>query len=236
MLKIEEKIWDKLKYVIKGMITILVFWYSSYFKLIPIKLLKLNINNMPNTTKIVLSLFSTLMCVFIFFFMYRKDLKKDFKLFIKNREEYFDIGIRYWIIGLIGMMICNFILNFILKAGGANNEHAVQQMIKTLPLLMLLDAGIISPFVEEIVFRKTLYDVFKNKWIFIILSFLFFGGAHVISSAKVFTDYLYIISYGILGASFALSYYKTKTIFTSISMHMLHNTLLVLISIISTIL
>jgi len=236
MEKIENKIWDKLKYIIKGMIVILIFWYSKYLQYIPIKLLNLDIKNLSDTTKVVLSCFSTLMCVFIFFFIYRKDLKNDFKSFFKNREENMDIGIRYWIIGLVAMMIFNFILNFVLKAGGANNEQAVQKMIKAFPLLMLLDAGLLAPFIEEIVFRKTLYDVFKNKWIFVILSFLLFGGAHVVSSAKVITDYLYIIPYGFLGASFALAYYKTNTIFTSVFLHMLHNTILIILSVVTTLL
>lgn len=236
MTKTEKLIWDKLKYIIKGMIVILIFWYSKYLQYIPIKLFNLDIKNLSDTTKVVLSCFSTLMCVFIFFFIYRKDLKNDFKSFFKNREENMDIGIRYWIIGLISMMAINFILNFILKAGGANNEQSVQRMIKAFPLLMLLDAGIIAPFVEEIVFRKTLYDIFKNKWLFIISSFLLFGAAHVMNSAEVLTDYLYIISYGMLGASLALAYYKTNTIFTSVFLHMLHNTILIILSVVTTLL
>ena len=231
-----KKIDNKLKYVIKGLFTILIFWFSPYFKLIPIKLFKLNINNLSSTTSIILSLFSTLIIVFILFFLYRKDLENDFKKFIKNKEENMDIGVRYWIVGLILMMAVNFILNSVFKLGGANNEQSIQKMIKILPLLMLIDAGVLSPFVEEIVFRKTLKDVFNNKWVFVILSFLFFGLAHVITSAQVPTDYLYIIPYGILGASFALAYEKTDTIFTSIFLHMLHNTILVILSIITILL
>ena len=129
------------------------------------------------------------------------------------------------------MFASNFILNFLLKAGGAANEKTVQTMIKTLPILMIIDAGFIAPFNEEIVFRKTLKDIFKNKWLFIILSFLLFGGVHVISSAKTILDYLYIIPYGALGAAFAYSYYKTNNLFTSITLHMFHNIILILISI-----
>lgn len=236
MLKLEEKIWNKLKYIIKGIVVILIFWYSSYFRLIPIKLLNLDYNNLTNPAKVALSLFSTILCLAIFFLMYRKDLKRDFKVFIKNKDDNIDICIRYWVIALVAMMAINFFLNFVLKAGGANNEHAVQKMIKAFPLFMFIDAGILAPIVEEIVFRKTLKDIFSNKWLFVISSFLLFGGAHVISSATQFTDYLYIIPYGLLGASFALAYYKTNTLFSSIFMHMMHNTILVALSIITSIL
>ena len=119
---------------------------------------------------------------------------------------------------------------FLLKAGGANNEQAVQSLLSSLPAIMAIDICLLAPFNEEIAFRKTIKDVFKNKWIFVILSFLLFGGAHVISSAKTLTDYLYIIPYGALGGSFAYAFYETDTIFTSMTMHFIHNTILVLLS------
>ena len=130
------------------------------------------------------------------------------------------------------MMLSNFILTFFFKSGGANNEKIVQKLISSLPWLMAIDAGVIAPFNEEIVFRKTLKDIFDNKYIFVFLSVLLFGGAHVFSGAKNVLDYLYIIPYGALGGAFACTYYKTNTIFPSMFMHMIHNTVLVLLSII----
>ena len=226
-----KKIDDKTKYIIKGIIVFIIFYSSVYIQYIPIKLFNIDVKTMSNTMTVVLSTFSSLVLFLIFFFIYRKDLKKDFKMFWKNKEEYMDVGIRCWILGLIIMFAVNYILNIVLKAGGANNEKVVQTMIKSFPLLMIIDAGILAPFNEEIVFRKTLKDIFKNKWIFITLSFLLFGGAHVINSSKTIIDYLFIIPYGALGASFAYAYYKTNNIFTSITLHIIHNTILILISI-----
>ncbi|MBR3146421.1 MAG: CPBP family intramembrane metalloprotease [Bacilli bacterium] len=226
-----KKFDDKTKYIIKGIIVFIIFYSSVYIQYIPIKLFNIDVKTMSNTMTVVLSTFSSLVLFLIFFFIYRKDLKKDFKMFWKNKEEYMDVGIRCWILGLIIMFAVNYILNIILKAGGANNEKVVQTMIKSFPLLMIIDAGILAPFNEEIVFRKTLKDIFKNKWIFITLSFLLFGGAHVINSSKTLIDYLFIIPYGALGASFAYAYYKTNNIFTSTTLHIIHNTILILISI-----
>jgi membrane protease YdiL (CAAX protease family) len=53
-----------------------------------------------------------------------------------------------------------------------------------------------------------------------------FGAVHVIDSYEKATDLLYIIPYGVFGAVFAYMYHKTKTIFTSMSMHLFHNTVL----------
>ena len=51
------------------------------------------------------------------------------------------------------------------------------------------------------------------------------------SNASSLVDYLYIIPYGALGAAFAMAYSKTKTIYTSMSLHIMHNTCLFLLSV-----
>lgn len=222
-----------IKNIVRGLLVFFLFWYSSYFQLIPILLLKMNIKNLSGSMQVALSAFSGLVVSLILFLVYRKSLKEDFKKFKDNFDENIDTGFKCWGAGLLVMMVSNIILTVVFKSGGANNENAVQEMIKSLPWLMLINAGIIAPFNEEIVFRKTLKDIFKNKWLFIFFSFLLFGGAHVIGSATTIVDYLYIIPYGSLGAAFAVAYYKTDTVFTSLSLHMIHNTILALISILA---
>ena len=106
-------------------------------------------------------------------------------------------------------------------------------MITTLPILMLINAGIIAPIIEELTFRKAFKNVFQNKWVFILSSGLIFGGLHVITSFSTPLELLYIIPYSSLGISFAYMYYKTNTIYTSISMHIIHNTVLTLLSILT---
>jgi len=222
---------SKILYLIRGISVFIMFFYSVYLQYIPIILFKIDIHNITPVHSVLLSTFSSTIVLFVLFFIYRNELKKEFKIFKDNFVENIDIGFRYWMLGLFVMMISNVIITYFLKGGGANNEVAVQNMIKTLPWLMLIDAGFIAPFNEEIVFRKTLKDIISNPILLCILSFLLFGGAHVIGEAKSLTDYLYIIPYGSLGASFAYCYYKTNTIFTSMSMHIFHNTILILLSI-----
>lgn len=221
-----------LKILIRSILVIITFHYGAYLQLIPIKLLHIDIHNISNQMIVLLSAFSSISLAMIFFFIYRKDLKKEFKKFIKDPMENMDIGMKYWMIGLIIMVVSNLFLTYILKSGGAANENTVQSMIKSLPWLMIIIAGFFAPFTEEIVFRKTIKDVIKNKWLFAFLSFLMFGGAHVMDSAKTLVDVLYIIPYGALGGAFALAYYDTDTIFTSMTMHMIHNIVLSLVSII----
>ena len=103
-------------------------------------------------------------------------------------------------------------------------------MISALPWAMLIDAGLLAPFTEEIVFRKSFRNVFGKGKLFVLLSGLVFGGLHVISATNPI-GYLYIIPYSCLGIAFALMYNKTDSIYASIFMHMFHNTVLTLLSI-----
>ncbi len=96
---------------------------------------------------------------------------------------------------------------------------------------MFITAGILAPIVEELTFRKAIGGIFKNKWLFCFISGLIFGLLHVLGNASSWYEYLYVISYGGLGFFFAYAYQETGTIFTSISMHMLHNSLLILLSV-----
>ncbi len=218
-----------MKQLLKGVLVFLLFYFSSYIQLVPIFLFNLDIK--IGSTRVILSTFSNLILLFILFLIYKKELKQEWIKFKKNFLINIDTGIKYWLIGLLIMMISNIIINFFLKAGQAENEKAVQQMISSLPWLMIISAGILAPIVEEIVFRKSFKNAFLNKWLFIILSGLIFGALHVITSFNSITELLYIIPYGSLGIAFAAMYYKTDTIYTSISMHMLHNLILTIISI-----
>lgn len=220
----------KEKLIIKGILIFLLFWNSAQFQWIPISLFHLDIHHLSNSVQVLLSAFSSVVMAIILFLIYRKDLKKEFKIFMKNPIEHLDAGFYYYAIGFVIMLVSNLIINFILGGGVASNEQVVQKMIKALPIIMVIEAGLLAPFTEEIVFRKTIKDVVKNPYLFAFLSFLLFGGAHVFTAGSLI-GYLYIIPYGALGAAFAFAYYKTDTIFTSMTIHMIHNTLLILISI-----
>ena len=159
------------KNVIRGILVLFLFNYSSIFLLLPVLLFNLDTDKLSGSMQVILSTYLSVVVALILCLIYRKDLKNEWKKFKDNFMYNIDTGFKCWVIGLIIMVVCNLILLTVFKTGGANNENAVQSMIKSLPWLMIIDAGIIAPFNEEIVFRKTLKDVFKNKWLFVVLSF-----------------------------------------------------------------
>lgn len=227
----EKEKWISIKGLIIGIVAFLIFYFSAYFQLIPILLFNMDLNNITGAQNVMLSTFSNCVLLIILFLIFRKDLIEEWKRFRKNFLENIDIGIKYWLVGLGIMMISNIIITFVINLGQAANEQAVQSMISSLPWLMLINAGLIAPCTEEIIFRKGFKKAFPNKWLFIILSAIVFGALHVVTSMTSPIELLYIIPYGALGAAFAYMYQKTDTIFTSIAMHMFHNTALILLSI-----
>lgn len=210
----------------------LLFFFIDFVQLIPIAVF--GIKTVSNSMTVILDTFKNIILMLILFLIYRKDLIKDWNKFKSKISDNLDIAIKYWFVGLIGMIISNLIIGLFFTSGGtANNEQIVQSYITYLPWMMIIDAGIIAPFTEEIVFRKTFRNIFKNKWIFTIFTGLLFGAMHVIFSINNWTDILYIIPYSFLGGAFALAYWDTDTIFSSYALHALHNTISIVSSIIA---
>lgn len=215
--------------LLKGIFSFILFFSSAYIQ--QLLVIVLNIKKITVKNAIVISFLSSLIIACILILIYRKDLIKEWKIYKQNFLKNMDIGFKYWFIGLICMMISNFVISFLLNASQATNEQMVQKMISAMPYLLIISAGIIAPINEEILFRKVFKDNIKNKIICILVSGILFGYMHV-TSATTILQFLYIIPYSSLGISFAVMYSKTDSIFTSMSMHMFHNTILTILSII----
>ena len=218
--------------ICKGLVTFLIFYFSSYLQVIPIALFNIDVNNYTASDLAIVNTFTDLILVLILIVLYFKELKKEFKSFKKNWKLNMDTAFKYWFIGLMIMCISNIAIGLITSLSTSSNEQAVQGLISSTPYLMLFTAGILAPIAEEITFRKGVSKIFKNKWVYATASGLIFGFLHVMGSSNPL-EYLYIIPYGSLGFFFALTYYDTKSIYPSIIMHAIHNSALVLLSIIA---
>ena len=105
-------------------------------------------------------------------------------------------------------------------------------MLKQAPILSFISASFIAPFLEEMLFRKSLGDIFKNKKVMIFMCGFIFGLLHVIFSIKTPWDLLYIIPYGALGFAFAITISKTDNVFVPMTFHIIHNSALNLLSVV----
>ena len=221
---------ERILEICKGLLTFLIFYFSSYLQIIPIMLFNIDVNNYTASDLAIANTFVDVILVIVLIILYFKELKTEFKTFKKNIKLNMDTAFKYWFVGLMIMCISNIIIGFIANLNTSSNEEAVQTLVSSTPYLMLFTAGILPPIAEELTFRKGVSKLFKNKWVYAFSSGLIFGLLHVIGSSNIL-EYLYIIPYGSLGFFFALTYYDTKSIYPSIIMHAIHNSALIILSI-----
>lgn len=220
------KIFDKKQ--ANGFLVILIYFILTKipFHAIIFSLLAPNVNTISTPISVVLTLAYQILLMCIIMMIYAKDLKKDFKDFIKNAESYFKKYAKYWLIGVGVMMISNLILQSI-TGGIAGNEEAIREQFTATPFYVFVATVIYAPIVEELVFRKSIRGLIKNDKLFILVSGLVFGALHIVSSYTGPLDLLYIIPYSSLGVAFAYVLTKKDNIFITISFHMMHNGILI---------
>ena len=212
------------KSVVNLALVLFLFYCSSLFRLIPIVLFNIDLNNCSDKLYNFLRIFPNMVLTILLFIIYWNDLKKDFKIFKKKFGEITDIAIKYWVIGFVCMLASNLLIQLLLPVSIASNEQEIRKFIDGTPFFAFLATCVFAPLLEEIIFRKSFKDPIKSKWLFVILSGVVFGAMHVLGSIESLYSLLYIIPYSSLGIAFALAYYKTDNIFSSIFAHFIHNT------------
>ena len=222
----KNKILNKILMIFKsiGMMLLLILFSTIFFSI-----LNINPNNISDKMYVVYLTTSELILTVIYFAIYRKTLVNDFKEFKKDINGNLEFAFRYWAAGFAIMIVSNLFITVILGKAIAGNEETVRNYIGTAPILMAISTVLFAPINEELTFRKSIHDAINNKWAYVLLSGIIFGGLHVISYVSSPLDLVYLIPYCSLGISFALLYYRTNNIFSSISMHMMHNLLSIII-------
>ena len=221
-----------IKLVPKSLMVLLLFFFSSLFQLILVPILNYDLKNLTANQNLVLTAFSDFILLVILFIIYFKSLKNDFKNLKGNIYKYMDTAVKYWLIGLAIMMISNIAIGLFTDAK-AVNEESVQELIHSSKYLAIITIGVMAPIIEELTFRKAFRDIFKNDLAFILTSGLVFGALHVVLSLNSLWDLFYIIPYSSLGIAFAATYSKTNNIYTTMFMHLFHNTILTILSIVA---
>lgn len=214
-----------------GISTIFLYMLEPFLKLIVLIIEKVNPNNLTLTSKVIYLTLFEIMIASIIALINNEKLIKNIKDFKKNYKTYLQKYLPYYILGLIIMITSNIIINS-LTGSIAGNEQSIQETLTKSPIYIFIQAAILAPFIEEMVFRQSIKNIITNKTTFIIASGLIFGGLHVIGNINTIYDILYIIPYATPGIIFAYILTKTDNIFVPISIHFIHNFLLVTIQII----
>lgn len=213
---------------------ILIIFYFTYTALFKYALIYLGIDftTISDNLLILINFLINFLFIIILVFIYLDDLKKNLKDYKENFSTYFPYGLKWWLIGLAIMIGSNMIIMQIYPSRAANETIIVQEL-QLYPLYMCFSTMIYAPFVEEIIFRKTMNGIFKNNFLYILVCGLLFGFIHILANATVALEYLYMIPYGIYGSIFAYLFVKTKNIFVPMTFHFIHNFIIIAFYILS---
>ena len=216
---------NELKYIIKGISVIFLYFFVSLFKDIPFILMHINIANLPNHISIMYNLAVEILMITVIFTIFDKEIKDAFNDIKKKHYTYFKDNLKYYIIGLIVMMASNMLIN-ILGGETSTNETTIRNEFTIFPLYIFISAVVLAPLLEESVFRLAFRAIFKNDFLYITVSSLVFGSLHLIGTPINELLPLYLLSYCSCGIAFAYMLKKTNNIFVSMGFHFMHNGLI----------
>lgn len=211
------------------LIGILMFiFYLLYSKYMPYILLFFNYNSLPIFLKLFILVLLDVFLIIILSFVYLKIIVKDFKDFKKNKKEYINEYAKYWFLNIALMAISNIVISSIIGIKQATNQDYVEDLLVKYPIYSVITTVVIAPVLEELMFRLNFRKIFKTDMLFIIISGLVFGMMHM-SIATSMKELLFIIPYSIPGFIFAYTLKKSNNIFVPISLHIFHNTIMILL-------
>lgn len=224
------------KKILPIVIFILLLCGMAYFPYIPMKLFNMPYESFSLTMKAIYMTLCDTGYMLILFLFYKKKIIKDFNKYKKNFWKNFEESFKYYFIGLVIMIVSNLIITFFFTDANAGNEETVRSMIDMVPLYMIFSVSLYAPFVEELIFRHSIKDCVmchgNNKLIrgiYVFISGFIFAAMHILGQTTSVLDYIYLIPYMSLGIAFSALYSKTDNIFSSISMHCLHNTVTIIL-------
>lgn len=181
------------------------------------------------TAGIVMTQVMIIVLPLIFAYYIKADFREVFSIKIPTLKHLLG-GVVLWVGGYIIIMIVTQLILFLFP----QNMEVAESLNKALFmkdkfLLNLLIIGLLPAICEEIFFRGFIFSAFskskngvKSVKLAIICSGVLFGIMHM--------DFIRIIPTSILGIIFAYSVYKSGSIFVSMLLHFLNNSVAVIVS------
>ncbi|WP_064590086.1 CPBP family intramembrane glutamic endopeptidase [Streptobacillus moniliformis] len=157
-------------------------------------------------------LISNLIALFIIYFVL-----KSFKVKIFEKEK---ITITKIISVVLITAVISLTIGFVINHFSVKpeNEKQLEVIIDNINnSYIILCLVIVIPIVEEIMFRKILYNLFKNRYLGILISSILFALAHSPKSIFEFVPYF------TLGIVFSGTYFLTGSFKLAILSHMVNN-------------
>ncbi|MCF7930338.1 MAG: CPBP family intramembrane metalloprotease [Acholeplasmataceae bacterium] len=164
------------------------------------------------------------------FFMLKIDFVGDFNEFKVRGIRWIPMIAIGYVYIIIGNVFSNYASNFLSNIFGIAQSEAVNQItiMRSLnssgAIFMILSAVVMGPIVEELIFRKSIFGLFKNDKFALVVSSIIFGSIHLIGEASILEALVNGLSYFTMGFVFGFIYLQNnKNIIAPISVHILSN-------------
>ncbi len=210
---------------LQGFLAIAVYFLGTSSNILDI--LSIDVSNWSDSAIVLFSMGWEILLLVIIIAISFKEIKKQFLEYKSNMKGYLKGYIKYWFIALGLMYLSNILILTFFTQEIAENEAAVRTLLDAFPLYIFITSVILAPLIEELIFRFSIRKLcFHLDWLFIFLSGFIFGLMHVIGATSL-TGFVYIIPYSIPGWVFAYTLVKSNNIFVPISLHTIHNGILI---------
>ena len=175
---------------------------------------------------IVINLLQVVIAAVLFLVIDFQSFKSNWKIF-KNKfgNHIGQIVVGFFLV-FLALYAAQMILEFFHVTETSENELTIQGLFAANPTqlaLLFLLLCVFTPIVEEVIFRKVLFNFIEprtNSLVAIIGSGAIFGLMHVLA----FGDFIQSIPYIFMGLMFGYIYYRAKkNIFVTIGVHFLNN-------------
>jgi membrane protease YdiL (CAAX protease family) len=206
---------EKIKLIGKAFLIFVLYILLSIYMEVTFKICFNSSNLLVSNLSLILSNIFLLLVISLFFL---PTIIEDFK---KINKDALSLSYKNWLKGLVIMYISNIIIVLITK-DIATNESYNRDLLFDMPIYAISVMVFVAPLIEELIFRLSIKDLFKNKWVYATVSGLIFGLMHLTTATNLL-ELLYVIPYGSLGFFFAKSVYETDNIWSSMITHMSHN-------------
>lgn len=175
----------------------------------------------------IFSLLLTFITLIILFLIYKDELIDEFKNLSKKDIKYVVINI-FSIIFI--MSLSNAISYAFLKDKLIlNSNNDILSFAYSKDVFNMIRLIILSPFMEEVVFRKNIRVIVKNDIYFILFSGLILGTLYIVSEGFTIIGIISSLSYILVGFMLSYSYTKTNNIYINIISRILYNLLVVVL-------
>lgn len=220
-----------LHYSLRKSIFLLFHFTIGYFAFYPyvlVNLIDLVGIDVLSTNGIVDIVYSLLMLVSSVF-LTRDLLWRSINVLAEHPIKTFKIILTTFSLMLFSSFVLNYLISFLTGLNDSANQTYIIDLFKDFPYLILIQALVYAPIVEEIMFRGLIFGSLSKKSIplAMVVSSLLFGFAHVYDSllSGNFADLWFIPTYAMLGYFLNRAYLKSGTIVSSMALHFMNNAL-----------